>query len=240
MPGPIDDTWTLTDGAPWSSSIWTTIRNVRGGSPAPSVLAGAGRMVTTTPIENCRIIAAPSEIFGDVTIVVSVRTTVSDTVEIGFRVATNVDAGADPDGGYILSIKPTLGIVRFNKVNSYDFVAEAFDAVHHADGVWRNYRVHSRGNRHRARWWLSSDPEPTLWKMDVIDTAYTSGRLFIGTWNNDDNVTPSVVDFDNFHAEEILPPPAGIYAPDAVLEALYIGDAPVVTAYRGETEIVVP
>jgi hypothetical protein len=247
MPGPVDDTWTLSDGAAWSSSIWTTIRNVRGSSSAPTVASGAGRMVTGSPTNNCRIIASPADTFGDVNIYVNMRTTISDTVEVGFRVGTNVASGPDPTDGYILSIKPIIhptpttdaGVVRFNTINAYDFLAQAGD-VPHNDGVWRTYRVHSRGSRHRAKWWLAGDPEPPLWKIDVTDASYTSGRLFLGTWNNDDDVTPSVVDFDEFHATEVLPPPAGIYLPEALIVGLNIGDEPVVGAYRGDDAIAVP
>jgi hypothetical protein len=247
MPGPVDDNWTGADGSAWNSSVWTTIRNVRGASAAPTIQFGTGRMVTSSPTNNCRIIAAPADTFGDVNIVVSMRTTIADTVEIGFRVGANVASGADPDSGYILSIKPLahptpttdIGIVRFNKINSYDFVAQASD-VPHNDGVFRRYRIHSRGTRHRAKWWLASDPEPPLWKIDVVDATYSTGRIFLGIWNNDDDVTPAVADWDEFHAEEVLPPPPGIRIAEELLDALYIGEEPVVAAYRGETSIVIP
>jgi hypothetical protein len=249
LPDPTNDTWTQADGEPWDPAIWTTIRNARGTSSPPTVLDGAGRMVTDgSPPDNCRIIASPPTVYTDTGITVSMKTTDADTVEVGFRVSTNVDSGVDLDDGYILSINPQvhptpetiISIIRFNKIKSYDFVGQDFDDPHN-DGVWRKYRVYSRGNRHRAKWWLASEPEPPLWNIDKFDNSYTSGRVFLGMWNNNGFFPPpATVDFDDFHIEEIQPPPPGIYAPDVLLDSLYVGDKSVIAAYQGNNPVDIP
>ena len=196
-------------------------------------------MVTDgVPPENCRIIAAVAETFDSVDITWSMRTANADTVEVSWRVTDNVDSGPDPDHGYVFQARMVDGIYRFLTVNNYDFIDQEFDEPHN-DNVWRKYRIYSRSTRHRAKWWLATDPEPPFWNIDVIDDLYTSGRVFIGMWNNDAEVV-ATTEWDELHIEEILPPPPGIYLPNEMTEAVYIGESAVVTAYVGDEEIGVP
>jgi hypothetical protein len=242
MPGPVDYTWTGSNGTAWSSTIFPTIRNVRGTSAAPTIQTNAGRMVTDgAPPENCRIIAATADTFDNFDLTVSARTADADSLEIGFRAGSNVDAGSDPDNGYVFQMRMTDGIFRFLTIDNSDFVDQQADSASHDDNVWRKYRVWARGTRLKAKWWLATDTEPGFWKIDVIDNlyAFTSGRIFLGMWNNDANVE-ATAEWDDFHLEEVVPPPPGIYLPETLADALYIGDATVLAAFRGDSEIVVP
>lgn len=241
MPVPFEltDDFTDTNGAAWDPAIWTT-RNVEGASATPAIHSNAGRMQTDPAATgDCRIMAyaAPTVADFDLTI----RFTATDVESLGgfpeicYRVSGGLASGA-PGPGYSLQLAPSGGTITLWRLPSYsEFVVVLHDQPINNTDAWY-YRIRVKGPRHLIKWWLASGPEPPSWKIDATDATYASGKIFVGTYNNNafDTIT---LDWDDLHLLEILPPDPGFRVASEPVVDIKIGAVDVVTAYMGGVEL---
>jgi hypothetical protein len=246
----VKDHWTAADGTPWNPAIWTTVRNVRGTSPAPTTTSNTGRMVTSgAGTTECHILAALAPTIADQDISVTMRAvTLGGTYPpdpgmyplIYYRLANNVDSGLIPYGGYALGVMPMRQRVLLYNVTASDYVALAVvDSVPIDNTAPHWYRIHAKGSRHQVKWWHTDGAEPPTWNIDVTDTTYTSGRTGLSTFDNDahNNIE---VSWDDFRLAELLPAEPGINMPEGATVAVQVGTYPVVQCFVGAVEIPVP
>jgi hypothetical protein len=194
-----------------------------------------------------RFIAVTEPVLADIDLTVKFQP-VSDGgadifAEIGYRVGANLTSGG-PDLGYMVSMVVDRaagnGHIYLMTIDDFDVLATQHD-VHLDDMAARYFRLLVKGTRHRLKWWLATDPEPPIWKFDIVDTEFASGRVFLGV-SNDDVDHPEVgatVAWDDFSLLEVLPPPEGIrvLGQTAPIEAAYVGAELVVAAYQGTEPI---
>jgi hypothetical protein len=78
-----------------------------------------------------------------------------------------------------------------------------------------------------------------VWNFDFNDTTYSTGRMFLGTYNfvETDETT---VEWDDLTISELLPPNPGMRLGGSEIAAAYIGTQPLVAAYLGSAEVPVP
>jgi hypothetical protein len=244
----LDHTFTGDDDDPWDPAVFPIIDSYLGTSPDPTIQGNRGVMVTGgTGLgigDRHSIIAYTADTYTDTEIIVQMEqsTVLGGYAAIGWRVVSWSGSG-NPANGY-----EAQWDINDNNVNVFNnatglVVAYARDLTNldPADVNW--WRVYSRGDRHKIKWWAVGDTEPPTWSIDFTDATHAGpGRTYLSAVNTDVGVAVTVV-WDDLHVGEILPPPPGIRIGTSValLEALYIGDHdPVTAAYLGDVEIPVP
>jgi hypothetical protein len=237
--------WTGTNGDPWDSTVFPTIRTVTGSSPTPTIQSNQGRMITGGTGggfgDRHDLYAFTADTYDDTQVLVKVAAVTSGAyLQIGFRIGANVTSG-EPGDGYMLEWE--TGVSHFNVWDRGTDLIVAYQRDIVIDpGVANWLRVHARGSQLRARFWADGDTEPTFWHIDAVDTHWTTGRVYLGVFNQALG-DPVTVDWDDLEVNEILPPPPGIrmgLSAD-LLDALYIGDHGVVEAvFIGDEEVPVP
>lgn len=241
----ITDSFTGTDGSGWNATTWPVQRDAGGvtspASPAPTIVGNAGRMETGSGDRRYIAVTDPVLDNVDITVALTLITTGVDVfAEIGYRVGINLDSGT-PGQGYVVQMVKTDvgGHVYLYKINSYDYVTYIHD-IPLNDLVPRYWRVKAKASRHQVKWWNVGDAEPPTWKMDVLDTTYTTGRVFLGVYNN--STVATTIDWDTFRLEELVPPPPGIrvLGNTAPISAAYVGTEPMTAAFYGTEPIVIP
>lgn len=249
----VKDHWTAADGTAWNATIWPTVRNVRGSSPAPTTTSNTGRMVTASGAE-CHVIAALGPTIADQDISFRWRAVTYGDVTFpnpgmypyaAYRMGTNVASGDLPRDGYRLVLLPARQRVNLDKIYTVGGSGAASDVLVSADLVavddtlphW--FRVRVKGDRHQVKWWHTDGGEPPTWNMDVTDATFTSGRTYLGAYNDDTHAAVEV-EWDDLRVAELLPAEPGIILPQGATVAVNVGAQPVAACYVGAAAVPVP
>jgi len=244
----LDHDFTGDDDDPWDPAVFPIIDSYLGDSPAPTIQGNRGEMVTGgTGLgvgDRHSIIAYTADTYTDTEIIVKMEQSMllAGYATIGWRVVSWSGSG-NPANGYEMQWD-----INDNNVNVYSNtsglnLAFARDLTNLDPEVENWWRIYSRGDRHKIKWWAVGDTEPPTWSIDFVDASFAGpGRVYLSAINTDTGDTITVL-WDDLHIGEILPPPPGIRVGQSValLEALYIGDhESVVAAYLGDVEFPVP
>lgn len=221
----VDYDWTGTDDDPWDPAVFSTIGNYLGSSPAPTIQGNKGDMVTGGTglgiSDRHAVIAYFADDYVDTEVIVSLRSMVDDQYPgIGWRVTTMT--GVNPFSGYEAQWDTSVDNVNVLDNATNITVARALVVATLADhDATYRWRIYSRGDRHRIKWWVDGDDEPLGWPIDFVDATYTEGRAYLSTVNTNTGVAGHTV-WDDAHVGEIVPPPPGIRIGAADLVGVHI------------------
>ena len=192
----VSDTWTGSNGSPWSSGNWVTGQSATGASA--TIQSNAGRMNagsnTSYGGKRSQKVNATSQINGEIQL--DFRIPSSGNTDIALQIALRGDTGADGANGYIMMITATDW--WFSRIISYSDGGSALNGTTMAlsSDTWYTVRFQAIGSTIRAKVWLTSGAEPGSWLSATDSSITTAGTAFIACLGG--GGANGYVDVDNF------------------------------------------
>ncbi len=193
--GTFVETFALASGSNWDSARWTNKRVTTGA--LGDVQTGTGRLTTGTltnytGASGYMTVNSYSnfELTGDLLI----QTADVCYPMIGFRSSTSwAPTHASAQDSYWLEIKRNeLGTYLYKRNGNTPTLVGSNSNFSYTTGDTIHFKVNCNGTTLRTRMWKNSATEPTTWDMQITDTNFTSGRIYLAVNGGPDAATDEI------------------------------------------------
>lgn len=162
----INETFTGTDGAPWSATYWDFVTN---NGVRVTIQNNKGQAVTDTGAfanEQMFLTEGPDNFLLMFDVSVADNST-GGYVQVQYRQNTGGGGGFP---GSVMELQMQGGALSYAAIGGgTGNITVSPPAIASGDIV--HWKIRAAGPVHQSRLWLNSDPEPTTWLLDVLDAA---------------------------------------------------------------------
>lgn len=206
----LDESFTGTNGAAWSSSNWVTTAVT---SPATvTIQSNSGQLVTGTAAyasdANVRTVITKQDVSAAVTMT---PTTGEQYGVIAIR-CDGTWSGSVPGTAYVIEVDFANGLYKFEKIVGGTATVFATPGGLGASTAVKA-RIQALGSTITARVWAAGATEPTTWDATVTDTSITAAGSVALTAQNGSAGGAKTITFDNFAMQPTISsggaPPVG-------------------------------
>lgn len=162
----ISETFTGTDGAPWPMTNWASLSN---NGTRETIQSNKGQVVTGTAAFDQELLwlnQGPSDFCLTFDLVIANKA-VGGYFQIQYR--QNTSGGGGFPGG-VLELEAGGSYLATGSLGAGN---TSVAPPTYASGDIIHWKVRVAGPVHQVKLWINSDPEPSAWTLDALDTAPT-------------------------------------------------------------------